>query len=130
MISSRAVFLSGAIFNFAVGGGLLFLFSLMQPYLGVAPVPANLTFLVDIVGMFVCAFGIAYWLLSMDFHRYRLFAVFGAACKAAVFLIIAGHFVLGHVGWQLFGLAIVDLVYAILFWMVLRQSGSAVSQPA
>jgi hypothetical protein len=92
----------------------------MQPYLGVAPVPPNLTFLVDIVGLFVCAFGIGYWLLSADFAHYRLFAVFGASCKVLVFLVIAGHFMLGRIGWQLLGLGIVDLVYAILFWIVLR----------
>lgn len=131
MITSRAVFLSGAIFNLAVGGGLLFLFSLMQPHLGIAPVPPNLMFLVDIVGIFVCAFGIAYWLLSIDFDRYRMFAVFGACCKVLVFLVIAGHFILGRVGWQLLGLGIVDLVYAVLFWIVLRQTTtSAVAKAA
>jgi hypothetical protein len=131
MISSRAVFLSGAIFNLAVGGGLLFLFSLMQPYLGIVPVPPNLMFLVDIVGVFVCAFGIAYWLLSVDFNRYRLLAVFGASCKVLVFLVVAGHFTLGRVGWQLLGLGVVDLVYAVLFWIVLRQTTlSAAAQTA
>ena len=131
MIASRALFLSGAIFNLAVGGGLLFLFSVLQPFLGIAHVPPDLTFLVDIVGLFVCAFGIAYWLVSVDFPRYRLFAVFGAACKVMVFLVIAAHFVLGRVGWQLFGLGIVDLIYAVLFWMVIRRTTrSAVAQAA
>ncbi|MDN4982216.1 hypothetical protein QY049_03120 [Bradyrhizobium sp. WYCCWR 13022] len=130
MISQRAVFITGAIFNLAVGFGLLFLFPLLQPYLGVVPVPPELKFLVDIVGMFVCAFGVAYWLLAIDFPRYRPFAIFGASCKLLVVMIIALHFFAGHVGWQLLALAMMDLVYAILFILILRGSRAIVLRAA
>ena len=121
MISQRVVFFTGAIFNLAVGSGLIFLFALIQPYLGIAPVPANLKFLVDLVGVFVAAFGVAYWLLAVDFLRYRLFAAFGASCKLLVVVVIVAHFLAGYIGWQLLALAMVDLVYAILFIVMLRR---------
>jgi hypothetical protein len=76
MIDQRAIFQSGTVFNLLVGGGLILALSLLQPYLGMAVVPANLKFRVDLVGMFICAFGVAYWLLAADFPRYRPFAVF------------------------------------------------------
>ena len=130
MINQRSVFLSGAIFNLAVGGGLIFAFSLLRPYLGIEAVPAKLTFLIDLVGMFICAFGFAYWLLATDFPRYRPFAMFGAICKLLVVAIIAAHFVVGQTSWQLLALSMVDLVYAILFIMILRQNGSVAVQAA
>ena len=115
------MFLSGAIFNLAVGFGLIFLLKRLQPYLGMAPVPANLSFLVDLVGMFICAFGISYWLLANDFSKYRPFAGFGAACKLAVVAIVAYHFLAGYIGLPLFTLALVDLAYAVLFIKALRR---------
>jgi hypothetical protein len=130
MTGRRAVFLSGAIFNLAVGSGLIFLFSVIQPYLGMAAVPAALMFLVDLVGMFICAFGFAYWLLSVDFQRYRPFASFGAVCKLLVVGIVVAHFLAGHVGWQLLALAMVDLVYAILFLVILREAEAGAIQTA
>jgi hypothetical protein len=128
MISQRIVFLSGAIFNLVVGSGLILLFALIQPYLGMAPVPADLKFLVDLVGIFVCAFGVAYWLLAVDFLRYRLFAPFGASCKLLVVVVIVAHFLAGHIGWQLLALSIVDFVYAILFINILRRAGAVAIQ--
>jgi hypothetical protein len=124
MVGQRGVFLSGAIFNLVVGSSLIFFFSLIQPYLGMAPVPADLKFLVDLVGVFVCAFGIAYWLLAADFSRYRLFAAFGAGCKLLVVVVVVFHFLAGHIGRQLLALSMVDLVYAILFVVVLRRTGA------
>ena len=120
MYSNRGMFLSGAAFNLAVGLGLIFLLKWLQPFLGMAPVPANLNFLVDLTGMFICAFGVAYWLVATDFPRYRAFASFGAVCKVLVVVIVAFHFAAGYVGWQLLALALVDLVYAVLFLKALR----------
>jgi hypothetical protein len=109
------MFMSGAVFNLAVGLGLIFMLRWLQPYLGMAPVPANLNFFVDLVGMFICSFGVTYWLLARDFPKYRLFAGFGAACKILVVAIVAYHFLAGYVGWPLFILALIDLLYAVLF---------------
>lgn len=50
--------MSGAIFNLAVGPGLIFMLRRLQPYIGMVPVPANLNFLVDLVGMFICSCGV------------------------------------------------------------------------
>ena len=124
MINQRLIFQSGAIFNLLVGAGLIFLLPQLQPFLGMAVVPANLKFLVDLVGMFICAFGVAYCLLSVDFVRYRPFAVFGAVCKLLVVVIIVGHFIAGHVGIALLALSMVDLAYAALFITILRQTDS------
>ena len=121
MTNHRGIFLSGAIFNLAVALGLIFLLRWLQPYLGMAQVPANLNFLVDLVGMFICAFGVAYYLLSTDFPRYRVLASFGAACKLLVVAVVTFHFLAGYIGWPLLALAMVDLVYAILFIRVIRR---------
>jgi hypothetical protein len=47
-----------------------------------------------------------------------------------VFVIIAAHFLVGQTGWQTSGLSMVDLMYAILFVMILRQDGSVAVQAA
>ena len=124
MINQRLVFRTGAIFNLLVGAGLILLLPVLQPYLGMAVVPANLKFLVDLVGMFIGAFGVAYWLLSVDFKRYRPFAAFGAVCKVLVVVIVVGHFIAGYVGIPLLALSLVDLAYAALFITILRKTDS------
>jgi hypothetical protein len=122
MINQRAVFQSGAIFNLLVGSGLILALPLLQPYLGMAVVPSDLKFLVDLVGMFICAFGVAYWLLAANFSRYRPLAVFGAVCKLCVVVIVVGHFMVGHIGVPLLALSMVDLLYAVLFILILRRN--------
>jgi hypothetical protein len=129
MTGRRGVFLTGAIFNLAVGTGLIFLFSIIQPYLGMA-VGASPPSVPRRPGWHVHLLVRRRILLSVDFQRYRPFASFGAVCKLLVVCIVVAHFLAGHIGWQLLALAMLDLVYAILFLLILRQSEDGALQTA
>lgn len=53
----------------------------------------------------------------------------GAVCKLLVVVSVA-HFLAGHVGWHLLALAMVDLMYAILFLVILREAEAGAIQTA
>jgi hypothetical protein len=111
----RAIFASAALFNWAVGAGLILTMPLLERLLGLEPVATSAKVFVDLFGVVVIAFGAAYLMLAIDFRKYRAFAVLGAAAKLAVVATVSCHFLAGHIGWPLLALSSVDLVYALLF---------------
>lgn len=115
MSKRRGIFASAALFNWAVGAGLILAMPLFERLLGLEPVAASAKVFVDLFAAVVIAFGAAYLMLAVDFPKYRPFAVLGAAAKLAVVMTVACHYLAGHIGWPLLALSGVDLVYALMF---------------
>jgi hypothetical protein len=111
----RGIFASAALFNWAVGAGLILAMPLLERLLELEPVAASAKVFVDLFAVVVIAFGAAYLMLAIDFRKYWSFAVLGAATKLAVVATVSCHFLAGHIGWPLLALSSVDLVYALLF---------------
>ncbi|MCY1372534.1 hypothetical protein D9M69_597460 [compost metagenome] len=120
MSSQRGIFLSAAIFNWAVGGGLILALPLIERLLALEPVAASAKVFVDLFAMLVIAFGVAYLMLAIDVRQYRPFAVLGAGAKLAVVATVLVHCLAGHIGWPLLALSSVDLIYALVFIALLR----------
>lgn len=111
----RGIFASAALFNWVVGAGLILAMPLFERLLGLEPVATSAKVFVDLFAVVVIAFGAAYLMLAIDFHRYRPFAALGAAAKLAVVSTVSCHYLAGHIGWPLLALSSVDLIYALLF---------------
>ncbi|MFR0693563.1 hypothetical protein ACLUTX_29505 [Enterobacterales bacterium AE_CKDN230030158-1A_HGKHYDSX7] len=128
MSGQRGIFLSAALFNWGVAGALMFALPSVEHLLGLEPVAPAAQVFVDLFAVLVIAFGCGYWMAAQDLRRYRLFAVWGAWAKLAVVLVVLGHFLAGHIGWRLVALSAGDLIYATVFWALLRNAGQAVAQ--
>lgn len=115
----RGIFASAALFNWAVGAGLILAMPLFERLTGQQPVATSAKVYVDLFAVVVIAFGAAYLMLAIDFGKYRSFAVLGAAAKLAVVATVTCHYLAGHVGWPLLALSSVDLIYALLFMALL-----------
>lgn len=122
MTMNRIVFFSAALFNWVVGAALILAMPLVERLLGLTPVTSSDKFFVDVASVLIIAFGCAYWLLGMDFQRYRLFAPLGAYAKLAVVAIAVWHYLAGNIGWQLPALTGGDLIYSLLFFAMLREA--------
>lgn len=111
----RSIFASAALFNWVVGAGLILTMPLFERLLGLEPVATSAKVYVDLFAALVVAFGAAYAMLAVDFHKYRSFAVLGAAAKLAVVATVLGHYLAGHIGWPMLALSSADVIYALLF---------------
>ena len=111
------LFLVAAIFNWFVGGTLLFAYPLMAPLLGLAGPPGVFY---HIVTGIVILFGFVYWLIWRDPDRYRPFIGLGAIAKLVFVVAIYAHWLRGSASGMLALLVTADLVFAVLFYQNLR----------
>jgi hypothetical protein len=115
----RILFLTAALFNWAVAAALAvdagFLFRLFS----VSPEPAEPLFVL-LFAWLVFAFGVAYYWISRDPGANTPLIRLGILGKAGVFAVALACVILGIVSWQFLILAAVDAVYALLFWRSLR----------
>jgi hypothetical protein len=111
-LSANPLFLIAAIFNWIVGGLLLFAYPLVSRMLGIEG-PPDVFF--HIVAGIVVLFGFAYWLIWRDSARFRLFIHFGAAAKLVFVVAIYAHWLMGSASAMLALLVSADLVFAFLF---------------
>ena len=118
-MSANPLFLIAAIFNWLVGGLLLFAYPLVSRMLGIEG-PPDVFF--HIVAGIVVLFGFAYWLIWRDPVRFRLFVHFGAIAKLVFVLAIYAHWAMGSASGMLALLVSADLVFAFLFFGYLRRT--------
>lgn len=117
--SIRAVFLSGAIFNWLVGLALHYDAALLFRLFHVPPVPADPLF-VRLFAWLVIVFGVGYYWVSRDPRANAPIIKLGILGKASVVLVCLASVAAHTVSWQLLILASADLLYAVLFWRALR----------
>ena len=117
--SIRAVFLTGAIFNWLVGLTLHYDAALLFRLFHVTPVPAEPLF-VRLFAWLVIVFGIGYYWVSRGPRANAPIIRLGILGKLSVVLVCLASFVAHTASWQLLILAAADLLYAVLFWWALR----------
>lgn len=116
--SIRAVFLSGAIFNWLVGLALHYDATLLFGLFGVTPPPSEPLF-VRLFAWLVIVFGVGYYWVSRDPPANAPIIKLGILGKASVVLVCLSSVAVHSVSWQIMILALADLIYAVLFWRAL-----------
>jgi hypothetical protein len=116
---SKTLFLTAAIFNWAVGLVLAFKAELLFELFRVTPAPMEPLFL-QLFSWLVIVFGIGYFWASKDLAANVSIVKLGLLGKLSVVLVVLACILTGAVSWQMMLLASVDLVYAALFWRALK----------
>jgi apolipoprotein N-acyltransferase len=115
----KPLFLSAAIFNWAVGLALAFEARLLFDLFRVTPAPSEPLFL-QLFSWLVVVFGIGYfWVYRNPAGNVPIISL-GILGKMSVVLVALACVLSGAVSWQMMILASADLIYAILFWRALR----------
>jgi len=117
--STRALFLTGAVFNWLVGLALLYDAALVFDLFRVTPAPTESLF-VQLFAWLVIVFGVGYFWVSQDPSGNVPIIKLGMLGKASVVLVCLAAVLMGTVSWQMMILASVDGVYALLFFTALR----------
>ena len=115
----RTLFLTAAIFNWAVGLALAFKAQLLFDLFWVTPAPTEPLFL-QLFSWLVIVFGIGYFWVSRDPAANVPIIKLGILGKLSVVLAALGCVLMGAVSWQMLILASADGVYAFLFWRALK----------
>ncbi len=116
--SIRTLFLTAAIFNWAVGLSLAFQARLLFELFRVSPAPTEPLFL-QLFAWLVVAFGVGYFWVSRDPVVNIPIIKLGILGKLGVVLAALACVVMGAVSWQMMILASADLLYLIFFWWAL-----------
>jgi hypothetical protein len=117
--AASKIFLSGAIFNWAMALALFFIPGLFLNLLGVTPSPEQSLWVQQFAGL-VFVFGIGYYWACRDFESNIQIIRLAVIGKAGVVLIGLLDVVTGDVSWQFMIAASADLCYVILFLMALK----------
>ena len=117
--TTKTLFLTAAIFNWAVGLALAFKAGLLFELFRVTPAPTEPLFL-QLFAWLVVVFGIGYWWVSTDPAANAPIIKLGILGKISVFLAVLACVLMDAVSWQMLILASGDLVYAALFWRALK----------
>jgi hypothetical protein len=120
---NKTMFLTAAIFNWAVGLTLAFKAEFLFELFRVTPVPAEPLFL-QLFSWLVIVFGIGYFWVSKDPAANVPVIKLGLLGKLSVVLVALVCVLAGTVSWQMMILASADLLYVILFWRALKGLGS------
>ena len=113
------IFLSGAIFNWAVALTLFFIPGIFLNLLSVTPTPQQSLWVQQFAGL-VFVFGIGYYWASRDFEANIQIIRLAVIGKAGVVLIGVLNVVIGDVSWQFMLPASGDLIFVVLFVMALK----------
>ena len=117
--SNKAMFLTAAIFNWAVGLTLAFRAELLFGLFQVTPLPTEPLFL-QLFAWLVIVFGIGYFWAYKDPVTNTPVIKLGILGKLSVVLAVLACVLAGSVSWQMMMLASADLVYVVLFWLALK----------
>jgi len=117
--SVRLLFLTAAIFNWAVGLTLAFKAQLLFDLFRVTPAPTEPLFL-QLFSWLVIVFGIGYFWVSRNPAANVPIIKLGILGKLSVVLAALACVLMGAVSWQMMILASADLFYAFLFWRALK----------
>lgn len=116
----QRLFISAALFNWAVAAIFFLAYKPFFNLIGLTPVPAHPIYL-HLFACLVAVFGIAYFWISQDVAENRNLVTLGIIGKLSVFAMPLAYFLAGSISWQLPALASADLIYAMLFANALRQ---------
>jgi hypothetical protein len=119
---SKPLFLTAAIFNWAVGLTLAFNAGLLFELFQVTPAPTEPLFL-QLFSWLVIAFGVGYFWVYKDPAANAPIIKLGILGKLSVVLVALACVLAGSVSWQMLLLSSADLVYVVLFWRALRRLG-------
>lgn len=117
--TASKVFMSGAIFNWAVALTLLFIPGEFLNLLSVTPAPQQLLWVQQFAGL-VLVFGIGYYWASRDFEKNIQIIRMAVIGKLGVVLIGLVNVATGDISWQFMLPASGDLCFAILFIVALN----------
>ncbi len=117
----RWLFGAAAVFNASVGLGLLFLRPQVSGVLRLDPISGTNLVLLYLTAGFILLFGCAFVMVAVDPVRYRPFIPLSILGKLAAFASVFGAWLAGQAPASLPALASGDLVFAILFLLVLRR---------
>ena len=118
---AKLLFTVAALFNWAVGAGILLRYRALAPLLGFPEPP---TVWIHIVTGIVIVFGYAYWRIAADPRRFREYVVLGILGKLTFVIAIYAHFMAGSATPALALLVTADLIFAALFAWYLRATNS------
>jgi hypothetical protein len=113
------MFLSGAIFNWAIGIGLFFFTDAFLSAFFVAPTPQQSVWVQLFAGL-VFVFGVGYYWAARDLSGNLPIVRLGTLGKSFVVLIALLNVIRGDISWQLMLPASVDAVYVALFAKALK----------
>jgi hypothetical protein len=116
---NKTMFLTAAIFNWAVGLTLAFKAEFLFELFRVTPVPVEPLFL-QLFSWLVIIFGIGYFWAYKDPVANVPVIKLGILGKLSVVLVALACVLAGAVSWQMMLLASADLVYVVLFWLALK----------
>jgi hypothetical protein len=116
---NKTMFLTAAIFNWAVGLTLAFKAEFLFELFRVTPVPAEPLFL-QLFSWLVIVFGIGYFWAYKDPVANVPVIKLGIVGKLSVVLVALACVLAGAVSGQMMLLASADLVYVVLFWLALK----------
>ncbi len=120
----RTLFFSAALFNWTVAAIFLLFYRPIFQLIGISPVPHNPVYL-HLFACMVALFGLAYYWAAKNLEKNRNLVQLGIIGKLSIFTLVLAYGLSGSVSWQFSALVSVDLVYAILFAIVLRQTASS-----
>jgi len=113
------MFLTAALFNWAVGLALALKAQLLFDLFRVTPSPTEPLFL-QLFSWLVIVFGIGYFWVWKDPAANVPIIKLGILGKLSVVLAALACVVMGAVSWQMMILASADLLYVFLFWRALQ----------
>lgn len=119
----RGVFFASAVFNLIVGMGLAYDTSAMMASMGVEVVRYHALWS-PLIGWFVILFGMLYYAVGRDLSN-RAIVFIGMVGKLGVVAIVVLAWSRGFAPFVMVGLAMIDVVFAILFGMFLLTRRSA-----
>ena len=118
---ARWLFGLAALFNLSVVLGLLLLGPWLNPLLQLNEATGSNLALRDLGLMLIATFGFAYLCVAHSPTKFRLYIPLGVMGKSLVVIAIYGHWLAGHISWQLPALALGDVLFAWLFLSFLRR---------
>lgn len=124
---AKILFGIAAAFNLAVAASLTLGWSLSAELLQLSPAEGSNRLLVNVAAVLVLSFGIAYALVAHDPRTYRPYVLLGVIGKLLVVAVAVPVLVSGGPGQLLAGLALGDLLFAVLFLDFLRRHPAGVA---
>jgi hypothetical protein len=116
------LFRIAALFNFIVGGSLIFLRPRLGPLLHLDPVTGTNIAIFNLAGALIATFGYAYWRAGQDPKTYRAYIELGVFGKLLAVAVVTATWMAGLTDARIPGLVAGDLVFAGLFVDYLRRT--------
>lgn len=120
MLASRPLFYTAAAFNLGAGLPLLLATGLANQLLDLR-LNASGAAMLQIIAAVAATFGVAYAMAGRHPQRNRPVIWLGCVLKLVLASMVTAAWLAGTIGWQLPALTVVDIAYALLFFLYLKQ---------